>query len=112
MSVFIGSIPVGEYAMTIADETRKKIRAALVERGWDQKQLAFAMKRTEAWASKLLNTKKGISLDLLKEIADVLNVKVVSLLPESICDKDASRVSIEEYIDAIVERKLAEKVKR
>ena len=81
----------------------------LAEKGWDQKQLAFALKKTEAWASKLLRNKKEISLDLLQQIADALGVKVCSLLPDSMLANDERRKTFEEYVGDIVDRKLGEK---
>lgn len=59
---------------------QQTLRGLLHVRGWKQNQFAKAMGHSGAWASNLLNGKRGTTLDALDELAEQLHLPAWQLL--------------------------------
>lgn len=74
----------------------EKISDALERRGLKPVVLARALKYDDSWASHLMKGRRGLSVNQLIEIAEILDVKPESLLPGH-----KSPDNLEDFIKAI-----------
>lgn len=77
-----------------------KIKEALGKRGWNPTDLARGLKHDASWASHLMNSKRGLSVNQLIKVAELLKVTPQSLLPDS-----EDPITFEEYVEQIAEEK-------
>lgn len=74
----------------------KSIEEALEQKGLNPVDLARALKYDDSWASHLMKGRRGLSVNQLIEIAEILDVKPESLLPG-----EKSPETLEDFIKAI-----------
>lgn len=94
-----------DLVMRKRGEVGRLIEKALVDRAdgsWDQRDLARAIGKTEAWVSRIMSGNIQLSVKMLMEIAKVLNINPASLLPGS---EDNSK-KFRDLVEEIVEEKL------
>lgn len=82
------------------DDILRLIDVELKRRGWFRTDLAEALGRSDAWLSKIMNKKRGISIQALLDIANALNVDPASLLPG---ENPAELPTFEEYLKSIID---------
>lgn len=86
------------------DDVLRLIDIEIHKRGWKRKGLVKALDKSEAWLSNIMNKKRGISLQILFDIARALEIEPASLLPSD--ENKISHISLDEYIRKIVKEEI------
>lgn len=86
------------------DDVLRLIDIEIHKRGWKRKNLVKALDKSDAWLSKIMNKKRGLSLQILFDIAEVLEIDPASLLPK--LNNPKPRLSFDEYIWFAIKEKL------
>jgi len=84
---------------------RTRIKSEVKKAGFTYETFANLFGRTEGWFSNIVNKHRGISVKILLEIAEKLNIPASSLLPE---EKESNPSSLDDYIDLRIDKKLEE----
>lgn len=79
------------------------------KKGWKRKNLVEALGKSDAWLSKIMDKKRGLSIQTLFDIARALEIDPVSLLPE--IKNPKLKISFEEYIREIVQEEIEKALK-
>jgi len=82
------------------DEVIRLIDVEIAKRGWKRRRLAQALNKTDAWISKIMSQDIGLSVEIILEIAEKLEINPSSLLP-NIYHKSPS-ITLDDYIRNIV----------
>lgn len=82
------------------DDVLRLIDIEAVKKGWSRRKLAQTLNKTESWLSNIMNKKRGLSLQVLLDIAKALGINPASLLPSD--ENKISHISLDEYIRKIV----------
>ena len=92
---------------SIIDDVLRLIDVEIHRKGWKRKNLVKALDKSDAWLSKIMSKKRGISLQALFDIARALEIDPASLLPS---DKNKiSHISLDEYIRKIVKDEITKR---
>ena len=91
------------------DDILRLIDIELKRRGWFRTDLAEALGRSDAWLSKIMNKKRGISIQALLDIANALNVDPASLLPGG---NPVELPTFEDYIKSIIDEHMEDKARK
>ena len=89
------------------DDVLRLIDIEIHKRGWKRKNLVKALNKSDAWLSKIMNKKRGLSLQILFDIAKILEIEPASLLPSD--ENKISHISLDEYIRKIVRDEINKK---
>lgn len=91
------------------DEVFDKIREALKQKGFTQKKLAERLGVSEPTVSRVMAKKRGLSVEMLIEIAEILEIDPASLVPGINPEK---RPALDEYIRQIVQEEIEKALKK
>ena len=91
------------------DDVLRLIDLEIHKRGWKRKNLVKALDKSDAWLSKIMSKKRGLSLQALLDIAKVLGINPASLLPSD--ENKISHLSLDEYIRKIARDEINKKSK-
>ena len=86
------------------DDVLRLIDLEIHKRGWKRKNLVKALDKSDAWLSKIMSKKRGLSLQALLDIAKALGIDPASLLPSD--ENKFSHISLDEYIRKIVKQEI------
>ena len=86
--------------MSELDQVLGRIREAMKVRGVDMTTLAQRLGKSTAWVSRILNKKRGMSIQVCLDIARVLEIDPASLFKDA--NNGAAKKSFEEYVREIV----------
>lgn len=98
-------------------EVLRLIDEGIKQKGWNRTDLIKALNKTDAWISKVMvkfDIKMGkkrkakeviLSVPMLLEIAEALNIDPKSLVPGT------SQISFDEYLEEKLDKKIEEKMK-
>ena len=70
------------------------------KKGWKRRNLAKALGKSDAWLSKIMSKKRGLSIKTLFDIANILGIEPASLLPSN--EHKIPHESLDDYIRKIV----------
>jgi len=87
------------------NHVRTRIKSEVKKAGFTYETFAKLFGYTEGWFSNIVNEHRGISVEILLEIAKKLNIPASSLLPE---EAQKNPESLDEYIDLRIDKKLEE----
>jgi len=94
------------------DFIRNRIKSEVKKAGFTYESFARLFNRTEGWFSNIVNKHRGISVEILLEIAEKLNINPHSLLPEA--SGEEAPQSFEEYIESktmdVFEKKIISRI--
>lgn len=97
------------FRVPVLDEVFDKIRESLKQKGFTQKKLAERLGVSEPTVSRIMSKKRGLSVEMLIEIAEILEIDPASLVPDSHPEK---RPDFEEYIRQIVQEEIEKALKK
>ena len=86
------------------DDVLRLIDLEIHKRGWKRKNLVKALDKSDAWLSKIMSKKRGLSLQALLDIAKALGIDPASLLASD--ENKFSHISLDEYIRKIVKQEI------
>lgn len=87
------------------NHVRTRIKSEVKKAGFTYETFANLFGFTEGWFSNIVNNHRRLSVKILLEIAEKLNIPASSLLPN---EEQKNPESLDEYIDLRIDKKLEE----
>lgn len=96
---------VGKNIALIRDNIKKELKS----QGYTYASFALLFKKTGGWFGNIVNGYRKISVDLIYEIAEKLNINPTSLLPGR---NPKEQPTLEDYIKSIVDDHTEETIRK